>query len=236
MEAINFFATNQLVGLSEQNLIDCTTTYGNQGCQGGQMDAAFQYVIKNQGVDTEASYPYQMSGPNACQFNPANIGAKITGFQDVDQGDESALQVAVAQQPVSVAIDASQPSFQFYKSGVYYEPQCSSLTLDHGVLVVGYGTQGSSDYWLVKNSWGTSWGMEGYILMSRNRDNNCGIASEASYPTIAGTTTTTTTATTTTTMTSGGSGITTGGNTTTGLRYDISKSYLLDVRCLFFRT
>jgi len=220
MEAINFLATKQLVGLSEQNLIDCSSAYGNQGCEGGQMDGAFQYVIKNQGVDTESSYPYQEEGPLSCRFNPANIGAKITGYQDVARGDESALQTAAAQQPVSVAIDASRPSFQFYKSGVYYEPQCSSTNLDHGVLVVGYGTEGSSSqYWLVKNSWGTSWGMEGYIMMARNRNNNCGIASDASYPTIAGTTSSSSSSTGTSSRTTAAST----GNNTRVTRYFFSR-------------
>ena len=102
---------------------------------------------------------------------------------DIKQYSESDLQVAVATVgPISVCIDASQPTFQTYRSGVYYEPLCTSTQLDHAVLVVGYGTYNGQDYWLVKNSWGVNWGMLGYIMMSRNRNNNCGIASAASYP------------------------------------------------------
>jgi len=86
-------------------------------------------------------------------------------------------------QPVSVAIDASHNSFQLYKSGIYYEPACSASKLDHGVLAVGYGVTGSDQYWFVKNSWGTSWGIQGYIQMAKGRSNNCGIATDASYPT-----------------------------------------------------
>ena len=183
MEGSKFISTGSLVSLSEQNLIDCSTSQGNQGCNGGLMDQAFQYVISNGGLDTEDSYPYTATGPNNCQYNPSNSAETLSSFTDVSQGDENALAQAVMQQPTSVAIDASQPSFQSYTGGVYYEPNCSSTSLDHGVLAVGYGTDDSgNDYWLVKNSWGTDWGMNGYIQMSRNKNNNCGIATAASYP------------------------------------------------------
>jgi len=146
------------------------------------MDYAFEYVIKNHGIDTEMSYKYTATGPNACKFSASNIGATIASYQDIPEGSESALQAAVEQRPVSVAIDAGHSSFQFYSSGVYYEAACSATQLDHGVLAIGYGTMGSTEYWLVKNSWGESWGQKGYINMSKNRNNNCGIATAASYP------------------------------------------------------
>jgi len=182
VEGAHFLSTGKLVSLSEQNLVDCSTSEGNDGCNGGLMDYAFQYIIKNHGIDTEASYSYTATGPNACHFKAADVGATITSYTDVASGNEAALATAVDKQPVSVAIDASHTSFQLYSSGVYYEPSCSTSQLDHGVLAVGYGTDGSSDFWYVKNSWGTSWGIKGYIWMSRNRNNNCGIATAASYP------------------------------------------------------
>jgi len=184
MEAAHFFATGELVSLSEQNLVDCSTAEGNEGCRGGLMDDAFDYVIKNKGIDTEDSYPYTATGPNACKFNSANIGATISSYVDVNEGSESDLLAKLQKQPVSVAIDASHQSFQLYSSGVYYEPACSATRLDHGVLAVGYGTDDSTgaDYWIVKNSWGTKWGDKGYINMSRNKNNNCGIATAASIP------------------------------------------------------
>jgi len=171
-----------LVSLSEQNLVDCSKSQGNQGCNGGFMDDAFKYIISNHGIDTEASYPYQ-GRDSACRFKPANVGATLSSYKDVQKGSEPSLTSALSIGPISVAIDASHTSFQFYKSGVYYEKACSSSRLDHGVLTVGYGTQGS-DYFIVKNSWGPSWGLQGYILMSRGKQNNCGIATSASYPVV----------------------------------------------------
>lgn len=182
LEGQNFKKTGKLVSLSEQNLVDCSRKEGNMGCQGGLMDNAFTYIKTNKGIDTEESYPYE--GKNAkCRFQAATIGAVDTGFTDIAQGDEDALKTAAATVgPISVAIDASGLRFQFYRHGVFNNPRCSSTRLDHGVLVVGYGTQDGQDYWLVKNSWGETWGMKGYIMMSRNKNNQCGIATSASYP------------------------------------------------------
>ncbi|KAI6178353.1 (pine wood nematode) hypothetical protein [Aphelenchoides besseyi] len=177
--------TGKLVSLSEQNLVDCSTAYGNHGCSGGLMDFAFEYVKENKGIDTESSYPYRGT-QRRCHFNKADVGADDTGFVDLPEGDEEALKTAVATQgPISIAIDAGHSSFQMYKTGVYYEPNCSPVALDHGVLVVGYGTDPEhGDYWIVKNSWSDAWGEAGYIRMARNRDNHCGVASKASYPLI----------------------------------------------------
>jgi len=182
LEGQHFKQAKMLTSLSEQNLVDCSTAQGNQGCNGGLMDQAFQYIKENMGIDTEDSYPYEAID-NQCRFKKDSIGATDTGFTDIKSKDEDALQEAVATVgPISVAIDASHPSFQLYSHGVYNEIFCSQIRLDHGVLAIGYGADSGKDYWLVKNSWGKGWGMDGYIKMSRNKRNQCGIATAASYP------------------------------------------------------
>lgn len=181
-EGINAITTSRLVPLSEQNLVDCATAaYDNYGCNGGFMDNAFRYIIDNKGIDSEASYPY-VAADGQCRFNPKTVGGTLKSYGDLPKGDEKALLVAAARQPISVGIDAGRPSFQFYSKGVYNEPECSSTELNHGVLIVGWGVERGQAYWLVKNSWGQTWGMDGYIKMSRDKNNQCGIATLASYP------------------------------------------------------
>nr|XP_035940667.1 cathepsin L1-like isoform X2 [Halichoerus grypus] len=144
-----------------------------------------QYVKDNGGLDSEESYPY-CAQDGSCEYKPGQSVANDTGFMDIRQ-DEGSLMVAVATVgPISAAIDASLDTFQFYHKGIYYDPNCSSEDLDHGILVVGYGSQGeepkNEKYWIVKNSWGTDWGTQGYILIAKDRDNHCGIATSASFP------------------------------------------------------
>jgi len=183
LEGQNKKYTGNLNSLSEQNLVDCSQNFGNQGCSGGSMEGAFDYIAANRGIDTEDSYPYEARN-GQCRFKPENTGASDSGHVTIQSGSEGDLEAAIATVgPISVAIDASQSSFQFYKNGVYNEPGCSSSQLDHGVLAVGYSTypDGQKCY-IVKNSWGQGWGDGGYILMSRERNNQCGIATDASYP------------------------------------------------------
>ncbi|BFZ16154.1 hypothetical protein BsWGS_19193 [Bradybaena similaris] len=182
LEGQHFKATGKLVSLSESNLVDCARFGGNDGCRGGNVDTAFQYIISNKGIDTEAGYPY-IPRNGICNFNRTNIGATIKSYTDVEAADEDALKQAVAEiGPISVSIDANTTSFRFYNGGVLDDSKCSSTDLDHAVLIVGYGTQEGTDYWIVKNSWGSNWGDHGYILMARNKNNQCGIATAATYP------------------------------------------------------
>lgn len=186
LEGAHQIATGNLVSLSEQNLVDCSGKYGNEGCNGGLMPWAFEYIINNGGIDTEACYPYT-GRDGTCKYKSSCIGATMKSYVNVTSGDENALAEALANVgPVSVAIDASSFQFQFYSSGVYKVSNCKNKfdDLDHGVLAVGYGTENGQAYWLVKNSWGSSWGLSGYIKMARNYNNMCGIATCASYPVV----------------------------------------------------
>ncbi|XP_076136155.1 cathepsin S, ortholog2, tandem duplicate 1 [Alosa pseudoharengus] len=173
--------TGKLVDLSPQNLVDCSSKYGNKGCSGGLMHHAFQYVIDNHGIDSDAAYPYQgVEGP--CKYKADQRAANCTSYSFVTEDNEEALKQAVATiGPISIAIDATRPTFTFFRSGVYNDVSCSQK-VNHGVLAVGYGTLDGQDYWLVKNSWGVSFGEQGFIRMARNKGNQCGIASYACYP------------------------------------------------------
>jgi len=183
IEGINKIVTGNLVSLSEQELCDCDTKRNN-GCQGGLMDYAFQWVISNKGIDTEDDYPYQGKDKSCLSNKIGNLAVSIDGYIDVPRNNEEALVQAVASQPVSVGLCGSDRGFQLYSKGIFSGP-CST-SVDHAVLIVGYGSWGVDDYWIVKNSWGESWGMDGYIYMSRNTNGSkgmCGINTLASYPT-----------------------------------------------------
>lgn len=194
VEGINAIRTGKLVSLSEQELVSCAREGGNQGCNGGLMDNAFEWIVENGGVDSEKQYRYKASF-DECKTRKTLLHiASIDGFNDVPSNDESALKKAVSQQPVSVAIEADQRSFQLYAGGVYHAEDCGTQ-LDHGVLVVGYGIDHNSSnviipgatkkFWKIKNSWSEQWGEGGYIRIARDVESPsgmCGVAEMASYP------------------------------------------------------
>lgn len=168
--------------LSEQNLMDCSVSFGNYGCSGGWMNSAFEYVMYNKGINSDQVYPY-LGYQKRCSYNSKYPNLYIKTYVNIPMGDEKALQDAVyLQGPISVAMDASLASFQLYSNGTYYDPRCSSEYLDHAVLLIGFGKDKDGEYWIVKNSWGTSWGIDGYFKLARNKKNHCGIATAASYP------------------------------------------------------
>ena len=172
----------QLISLSEQELVDCAgLKYGSMGCNGGQMDGAFKYAMNN-GMCTETAYPYTAKD-GSCHSCSAVVS--VSGCADVKANNQVALKEAVANAPVSIAIEADTKYFQSYSSGVLTSSSCGT-NLDHGVLIVGYGTENGIKYWLVKNSWGTSWGEQGYVKIARSDSTNdagiCGIGMQPSYP------------------------------------------------------
>lgn len=184
-EGITKLSAGKLVSLSEQEVVDCDVKGEDEGCSGGLMDDAFKFIIANKGLTTESNYPYEAADGTCNTNKAASHVASISGYEDVPKNSEAALLKAVANQPVSVAIDAGGFEFQMYESGVF-TGECGT-DLDHGVTAVGYGTASDgTKYWLVKNSWGSSWGEKGYIMMERDVDADeglCGIAMQASYPT-----------------------------------------------------
>jgi len=184
-EGCTYINNGTLTSLSEQQLVDCSGPQGNQGCNGGVMDQAFEYIMQNGGICSEASYPYE-AVQGQCQSSSCQSVSTVGSYSDVPPNSEGgALMVAVAGQPVSIAIEADSQAFQFYSGGVFNDTGCGT-NLDHGVLIVGYGTDPTGgDYWTVKNSWGATWGESGYIRIARG-SNICGIAMQPSYPTGCG--------------------------------------------------
>ncbi|KAL1454817.1 hypothetical protein WDU94_008951 [Cyamophila willieti] len=186
VEGAYFMKYKKQAILSQQALIDCSWGYGNNGCDGGEDFRSYQWMLKHGGLPTEDDYGSYLGQDGYCHIENTTITASITGFVNVTPNNEDALKLALAKHgPISVAIDASQKSFSFYSNGVYYDENCKNSPngLDHAVLAVGYGKLEGKPYWMVKNSWSTYWGNQGYILMSI-KDNNCGVMTDPTYVTM----------------------------------------------------
>jgi len=183
LEGACYVKNKVLTSLSEEELVQCDRSR-DQGCQGGLMDYAFQWIKENNGIASEEAYPYTSGGGVRGSCNSAkssNPVATVASFVDVAPDDVNSLKTALAQQPCSVAVEADKSSWQFYKSGILTSEACGTK-LDHGVLAVGY----ASDYFKVKNSWGSTWGESGYIRLSTSSNSKhgiCGILSQPSFPT-----------------------------------------------------
>ncbi|XWV24563.1 hypothetical protein QJ856_gp1228 [Tupanvirus deep ocean] len=179
--------TGVLTSLSEQQLVDCSDSFGNMGCWGGLMDQAFRYVIDNNGLCSESAYPYKAVDGRCHNGSCKPVkNTNVKNCYNVPPCDEHTLGWYVSQQPISVAIQADSNSFQHYVSGVYDDTNCYDGDLNHGVLVVGFNDTVPTPYYIVKNSWGESWGNQGYIYVARNPNGTgsgiCGITLYPSYP------------------------------------------------------
>ncbi|PSS16062.1 Actinidain like [Actinidia chinensis var. chinensis] len=186
VEGINQIVTGNLISLSEQELVDCQRNYPNDGCNGGTASGAYEFIIDNGGINTEENYPYEERDGQCNQDKENEKYVTIDDYEDVPPSSERTLQKAVAGQPVTVAIASDSSAFKLYESGVF-TGSCGP-SIDHGVTIVGYGTENGMDYWIVKNSWGTTWGENGYIKMQRNvgGDGKCFIANMPNYPVKSG--------------------------------------------------
>ncbi|XP_044471061.1 thiol protease aleurain-like [Mangifera indica] len=185
LEAAYHQAFGKQISLSEQQLVDCAQAFNNFGCNGGLPSQAFEYIKYNGGLDTEEAYPYT-GKDGVCKFSSENVGVQVVDSVNITLGAEDELKHAVAfVRPVSVAFQVVK-DFRLYKSGVYSSDTCGSTPMDvnHAVLAVGYGVENGVPYWLIKNSWGESWGDHGYFKMELGK-NMCGVATCASYPVVA---------------------------------------------------
>jgi len=171
-------AGNPLVPLSVQQINDCSGPEGNFGCNGGFMTSAFQYVIDAGGIESAKDYPYNGSDV-ACTFDKSKVVAKFRSYVNVSV-DEQSFTTAISICPVATAIDGSDPGFKFYQSGIFSSTTCSPSP-DHGIAVIGYGQNSDGKYYILKNSFGPEWGMNGYMLLARGKGNMCGILTYASY-------------------------------------------------------
>jgi len=190
LETAYYRKNKKLVEFSEQQIVDCSKKYHQAGgCGGGWMHNVYKYLVDlyagGSGLNTDTSYPYEAK-VGECRHKTSDNAAPVAKYVRIPYGNEQALKDAVAScGPVAIAYDAGTPAFWSYQGGIYSSPQCTKHLLSHAVCIVGYGAENGQDFWIVKNSWGDTWGEKGYFRMARNMANMCGVASDASYPILA---------------------------------------------------
>jgi cathepsin L len=180
MEGAWAIAGNPLTNFSVQQINDCSGSFGNQGCNGGFMTSSFSYVISTGGVERAEDYPYTGTD-DTCTFNARKVMAKFSSFKNIPAGDEQAFTEALTIAPVASAVSAQDTGFLYYSSGIFDSATCNTTQPCHGIGVVGYGSNEQGDYYILKNTWGVTWGMEGYMYLARNKGNMCNIALDGSY-------------------------------------------------------
>ncbi|XP_025829028.1 cathepsin L1 [Agrilus planipennis] len=176
IQAQIFKQTNRLLPLSEQQIVDCSVTMGNYGCGGGSLRNTLRYLERVGGLMAYNDYPYTAQ-QRKCHFDKHRTMVNITTWAILPARNERAIEIAVAKiGPIAVSINASPHTFQLYHSGIYDDISCSSNTVNHAMIIVGY----TKDAWILKNWWGNQWGENGYMRLKRNR-NRCGVANYAAY-------------------------------------------------------
>ncbi|XP_026167255.1 pro-cathepsin H [Mastacembelus armatus] len=184
LEAVTAIAKGKLIPLSEQQLVDCAQDFNNHGCNGGLPSQAFEYIMYSKGLMTEDDYPYK-AFEDTCKYKPELAAAFVKEVMNITAYDEMGMVDAVGtRNPVSFAFEVTI-DFMHYSQGIYTSTECHNTTdkVNHAVLAVGYGEDKGTPYWIVKNSWGSSWGIEGYFLIERGK-NMCGLAACSSFPVV----------------------------------------------------
>lgn len=176
LQAQIFRETNKLIPLSSQQIVDCSTSTGNYGCGGGSLRNTLKYLDKSGGLMAYSDYPY-IAQQKRCQFEKERSMVNVSSWAILPARDERAMEIAIAKiGPIAASINASPHTFQLYHKGLYDDIACSSNTVNHAMLIVGY----TKDAWILKNWWGSHWGEQGYMRLKRNK-NRCGVANYVAY-------------------------------------------------------
>lgn len=175
VESQLFIKTGKLIQLSEQEIIDCSSEYGTFQCEGGIGFRVFDYIKENGGISSTQAYPYEAKAGNCRKFHKEKVEINFKGYGIVNAHDDDALMQAIIKfGPIMISVETDHESFMFYSSGIYFEEKCSD-EINHGALVVGFGSENNNDYWIVKNSFGDKWGESGYVRIARGKGNDCSV-------------------------------------------------------------